>query len=53
MATMALNSQRAMEIRVYVVRAFVRLRETLASNKELTVKLGQLDRKSIPMTKPC
>ena len=45
MATMVLKSQRAMEIRVYVVHAFVRLRETLASHKELTVKLRQLERK--------
>ena len=45
MAAMVLNSQRAMEISVYVVRAFVRLREILASNKELAVKLGELERK--------
>jgi hypothetical protein len=45
MAAMVLNSQRAMEVSVYVVRAFVRLREAISSNKELTVKLGELERK--------
>jgi len=34
-----------MEISVYEVRAFVRLRETLSSNRELAVKLGELERK--------
>lgn len=45
MAAMVLNNQRAMEISVYVVRVFVRLREAISSNKELTVKLGELERK--------
>ena len=45
MAAMALNSQRAMQISVYVVRSFVGLRETLSSNRELAVKLGELERK--------
>ena len=30
---------------VYIVRAFVKLREMLASNKELLVKLNELERK--------
>ena len=40
-----LNSPRAVEMGVYVVRAFVKLREVLASNKELARKLDQLERK--------
>ncbi|SRR5581483_9854904 len=40
-----LNSPRAVEMGVYVVRAFVKLREVLASNKELAQKLDQLERK--------
>ena len=36
---------RAVEMSVYVVRAFVKLREVLASNKELAQKLDQLERK--------
>jgi hypothetical protein len=34
-AANVLNSPRAVEMGVYVVRAFVKLRELLASNKEL------------------
>ena len=45
MAAMVLNSQRAIETSVYVVRAFVKLRETLSANKELAVKLVELERK--------
>ena len=42
MAANVLNSQRAVEASVYVVRAFVRQREMIASNKELTAKLNEL-----------
>ena len=45
MAATILNSQRAVEISVYVVRAFVRLRELLASNTALARKLDELERK--------
>ena len=41
-----LNSPHAIEMGVYVVRAFVKLREVLASNKELAQKLDQLERSS-------
>jgi hypothetical protein len=43
MAAMTLNSPRAVEMSVYVVRAFVRLRELLASNKELARRLDELE----------
>jgi len=36
---------RAVEISVYVVRAFVELRNLVAGNKELASKLRQLERK--------
>jgi hypothetical protein len=45
MAASVLSSPRAVEVSVYVVRAFVRLRELLASNKELAKKLDELERK--------
>ena len=35
MAATVLNSQQAVELSVYMVRAFVRLREMITSNKEL------------------
>ena len=45
MAATILNSPRATEVSVYVVRAFVRLRNLLASNKELARRLDRLERK--------
>ena len=44
-AANVLNSVRAIEMSVHVVRAFVRLRELIASNKELAAKLDQLEKK--------
>ncbi|HXS21435.1 MAG TPA: hypothetical protein VN735_09380 [Steroidobacteraceae bacterium] len=38
-----LNSARAVEMSVYVVRAFVKLRELLASNSELARRLDELE----------
>ena len=43
MAATLLNSPRATEVSVYVVRAFVRLREVLATNKELAKRLEELE----------
>jgi hypothetical protein len=43
MATTVLNSPRAIEASVYVVRAFVQMRETLASHKQLAVRLNELE----------
>ena len=44
-AANVLSSQRAVEMGVFVVRAFVKLREVLTSNKDLAQKLDQLERK--------
>ncbi len=43
MAASVLNSPRALEMSLYVVRAFVQLREILASNHELAKRLDQLE----------
>ena len=43
MAAMILNSPRAVEMSVYVVRAFVKLRELLSSNRELARRFAQLE----------
>ncbi len=45
MLASVLNSPRAVEASIYVVRAFVRLRELLASHKDLTQKLKELEAK--------
>ncbi len=44
MAATVLNSPQAVEMSVYVVRAFVKLREVLASNTELARKLMALEK---------
>lgn len=45
MAATVLNSERAVEMSVFVVRAFVRLRQALASNRQLSAKIDELDRR--------
>jgi hypothetical protein len=45
MAASVLNTARAIEVSVYVVRTFVKLRELLASHRELAQKLADLERK--------
>ena len=44
MAAMVLNSPRAVEMSVYVVRAFLKLRQVLASNADLARKLEELEK---------
>jgi hypothetical protein len=45
MAATILNSPRAIEVSVYVVRAFVQLRDLLAGNKVLALRLRELERR--------
>jgi hypothetical protein len=45
MAASVLNTPRAVEMSVFVVRAFVRLRQFLSTHKELADKLAELERK--------
>lgn len=45
MAASVLNSPRAVEMSVFVVRAFVQLRALLASSRELSKRLDELERK--------
>ena len=45
MAANVLNSPRAVQMSVFVVRAFVKMREALAQNKELAAKLSELERR--------
>jgi hypothetical protein len=46
MAGFMLNSPHAVEVSIYVVRAFVRLREALATNREFAAKLDALEQKT-------
>lgn len=45
MLSSVLSSPQAIAVNIEVMRAFVRLREVLAGNKELAAKLGELERK--------
>jgi hypothetical protein len=45
MAASVLNSEQAVQASIFVVRAFVRLRQMLAPYKELMAKLDQLEKK--------
>jgi len=45
MAATVLNSKRAIEMSVFVVRAFVRMRDMLATNRQLAAKINELDRR--------
>lgn len=45
MAASVLNSPRAIEMSVFVVRAFVRLRKIFFSDKELGKKISELENK--------
>lgn len=45
MAASVLNSPRAVEVSVFIVRAFVKLRQAIASHKEIANKISQLERK--------
>jgi hypothetical protein len=44
MAASVLNSSRAVEVSVFIVRAFVKLRRMIAENKELSRKIVQIER---------
>jgi hypothetical protein len=46
MAATVLNTSRAVEVSVYVVRAFVRLRELVSSHRELAKRLDELEDKT-------
>jgi phage regulator Rha-like protein len=45
MLSSVLNSERAVQVNIAIMRAFVKLREMLSTNKELALKLAQLERK--------
>lgn len=45
MAASVLNSERAVEMSIFVVRAFVHMREALTANRQLMSKLKELERR--------
>lgn len=45
MLSSILNSERAIDVNINIMRAFVRLRDMMTSNKELAKKLNELEKK--------
>jgi hypothetical protein len=45
MLSSVLNSARAIRVNIEIMRAFVQLREMISTNKELSRKLDELERK--------
>lgn len=45
MLSSVLKSEQAVLVNIAIMRAFVKLREMIASHKELAVQLGKLERK--------
>lgn len=45
MAASVLNTPRAIEVSVYVIRAFVKLRQLLSTHQEMAHKLAELEQK--------
>jgi phage regulator Rha-like protein len=45
MLSSVLNSERAVQVNIAIIRTFVKLREMLGANKELAKKIDQLERK--------
>jgi uncharacterized membrane protein len=45
MAATVLNSKRAIQMSIFVVRAFVHIREALATSRQIVVKLAELERR--------
>jgi len=45
MLSSVLNSPRAVQVNIEIMRAFVRLREVTATNRELAQKLAELERR--------
>lgn len=45
MAASVLNTERAVQVSVFVVRAFVKIRELVATHKQLAIKLSELEQK--------
>lgn len=46
MLSSVLNSERAIEVNIAIMRAFVKLRQILSTHKELAHKLNELERKT-------
>jgi hypothetical protein len=48
MAAGGLNTSRAIEVSVFIVRAFVKVRQMVAGHKDLQRKIAQIERRLTP-----
>lgn len=44
MAASVLNSPRAVEMSVFIVRAFIKMRQMIAEHKELSLKIAEIEK---------
>ncbi len=51
MLSSVLRSERAVQMNIFIVRAFIKIRELLAHDKDLTQKVGALEREQIKQGK--
>ena len=47
MLSRVLNSERAVQVNIHIIRVFTRMREMLLTHKDVLLKLEQLERKTI------
>ncbi len=47
MLSSVLNSERAIQVNIIIMRAFVRIRQFLSTHKEILAKLDELERKTL------
>jgi hypothetical protein len=52
MAASVLNTPRAIEVSVFIVRAFIKLRQFIAGRKELQRKISQIEKRLIDHDEP-
>ena len=45
MLSSVLNSQRAIEMNIFIIRAFIKMRESLDNYKDLSLKIGEIESK--------
>ncbi len=45
MLSSVLNSERAVQMNIFIVRAFIKMRESLELNKDLAIKVDEIERK--------
>jgi phage regulator Rha-like protein len=45
MLSSVLNSERAIEMNIFIIRAFIKMRESLDQYKDLSIKIGEIETK--------